>query len=59
MFEVWRARFRAQLAGSTAVLALCASAAQAQTVALNIPPQPLSVSLVEVGKQTGASIIFS
>jgi len=52
-------RYRAELAGSVAVLALCASAAQAQIANFALPSQPLSDSLMAVAKQTGDSILFS
>ena len=67
MLKVRVGRIRSRLAGSASVvLALSAGAAYAhigaaqdQTVAFDLPSQPLSASLMAVAKKTGESVTFS
>ena len=59
MFGFQGMNFRARLACGAAIVALSASAVQAQSTDFALPAQPLSDSLMAVAQKTGESILFS
>jgi len=59
MFGFQGLNFRARLACGAAIVALSASAVQAQSADFALPAQPLSDSLMAVAQKTGESILFS
>src|SRR5262245_1274462 len=59
MFSIKFRQIRAQLVGSTGILALTAGAALAQTATFSLPSEPLSDSLKAVARQTGQNILFT